>query len=319
MSKIDYSFRYESAKAEKVLARLIPTSAVRKALGRLIAEIVDAAGSVAPNSWVLRVDKADFFLNVGQVAVLTVNKHRISMVTTQFSRRPSGLTEYHSVRNESVYDAVSTPSALLELSHAQVVGLSADIRKNMRAFARAAAADKTRSPWKKSHSPAALAVLAAAAETDIEQPPYWDQALEHAIALETPGDLARDLDAMRAVERAAVAFVSSRYRRAGWSVVSTESEKVGYDLACRRGGEIRHLEVKGRSAAGDSVSLTNGEWKRAKEDARWFLAVVSFAATAKRAMREYSGRQVRALVGVEPIAFRLSLVTNKRATTSRTA
>jgi hypothetical protein len=307
MIKHDYSYRYEREKAHALLRKLVPDAGARATIARLICDAASTASDSAPNSWVLRADPTELFLNVGQVAVVMVWRGALGLVTTQLGRRPSGLSYYRSPRGRSVYDAVLTPSSHLELPHEGLTKLSTTVRKQMRAFVRAAAADKTRSPWKRAHSPAVLDELAAEAGVEVSQPAYWGSELEHDEVLVTPNELSRDLESMREVERAAVDHVTLSYRRAGWQVRSRESEKVGYDLDCQRKGEVRHVEVKGRSAEGASVILTSGEWDRAKRDRAWILAVVSFAASERRSLREYSGRAVRASTGVEPLAFRVAL------------
>jgi hypothetical protein len=71
------------------------------------------------------------------------------------------------------------------------------------------------------------------------------------------------------VERAAVAFVTSRYRADGWGVESVEAQCIGYDLDCVRGHERRHVEVKGVSGTVPGFMLTEGERKRAEQDPLW--------------------------------------------------
>ncbi len=58
------------------------------------------------------------------------------------------------------------------------------------------------------------------------------------------------------VELAAVNAVTSEYRSRGWRVMSKESEKVGYDLLCRRGSAVHHVEVKGIRGAICSFMIT---------------------------------------------------------------
>lgn len=56
----------------------------------------------------------------------------------------------------------------------------------------------------------------------------------------------------RRVEKAAIEFVRRYYEQDGWSVLSVEAEKVGYDLRCERGEEQVHVEVKGTCSSSKS-------------------------------------------------------------------
>lgn len=101
-------------------------------------------------------------------------------------------------------------------------GRKEGVYKAFRAFVIHAANAKSASPWKTSHSAAAVDVLASSRE----------------------------------VEQVAIRIVTDRYRKNGWSVTSREAVKVGYDLLCRRGRDVAHVEVKGRAQDGDVVIVT---------------------------------------------------------------
>lgn len=79
--------------------------------------------------------------------------------------------------------------------------------------------------------------------------------VEAALAPELPGRATShgggfgSVEHNRQVERAAVAEVRRQYERDGWSVVSVEAEKVGYDLKCAKETTEEHVEVKGAPPA----------------------------------------------------------------------
>lgn len=300
-------FRTDRAKATELIQDLFPVPAVREAVGRLVADVVAAAQEVAPHSWILRADRREIFLNVGQVAVLILAPEVAVLYTTQFPARPVGLSDYESRRGQSVYAAVKCPSARLAMDPGRLVTLPRGVRRNLLAFVRAAAAAKTRSPWSYAHSPAVVAALGSAARRKIDQPPDRGPIAHRDESVVTAERLGRDFARMQEVEQAAVARVSATYRSRGWRVRSREAEKIGYDLDVTRAGESRHVEVKGRARGADSVILTSGEWRRARKDPKWTLAVVSFAGERHEALTEFTGARVRALADVEPVAFRVGL------------
>lgn len=307
MPKRPAAHRTDEKAAYEVLARLIQSPAALRAIGRLVAQVVDVAESVAPNSWELTLRRSDFFLNVGQVAVLTVNRDVISLYTSPLRRRPRGLEEYVDGRRYETYRAVDVPVSILGMTHDRVTSIEPEIVRALRAFVKQAANAKSSSPWKTAHSPAAIDVLGRACNREIPQPGYYH--VEDVDDDDTKSvytrDLERELAASRDVEEAAVRVVSERYRTGGWSVTSKEAANIGYDLFCKRGREVVHVEVKGRARDGDVVILTSGEWDRARTDKHWLLAIVANAASKSPAMTEYPGTALQRTFSVAPVAFRL--------------
>jgi hypothetical protein len=109
-----------------------------------------------------------------------------------------------------------------------------------------------------------------------------------------------------AVERAAVDHVAALYRAAGWEVRSVESERVGYDLCCRRGDEERHVEVKGVAGATPTFMLTEGERRRAEADPLWRVAIVTDALAPVRRCLEVAGAEFLGSWQLSPITWRAS-------------
>jgi hypothetical protein len=82
------------------------------------------------------------------------------------------------------------------------------------------------------------------------------------------------------VELKAVEAVSKKYRNAGYTITSVESDNCGWDLIAEKGGERLHLEVKGASGADIYFELTPNEYKKLKEHAvRYRVCVVCRALT----------------------------------------
>jgi hypothetical protein len=108
------------------------------------------------------------------------------------------------------------------------------------------------------------------------------------------------------VERAAVAHVTGCYRRDGWDVSSVETERLGYDLRCTRGGEERHVEVKGVAGSVPAFMLTEGERRAAASDPLWRVAVVTEALGSNPRYQEVAGTELLAGWQLAPVTWRVS-------------
>ncbi|MCF7552197.1 DUF3883 domain-containing protein [Pseudonocardia sp. WMMC193] len=84
----------------------------------------------------------------------------------------------------------------------------------------------------------------------------------------------------RLVEIAAVEATREYYGSRGYEVGSVEHENCGWDLTCTApDGEVDRVEVKGTAGAKPTVLVTRNEYRLAREDAGWVMAVVTRAAT----------------------------------------
>jgi len=108
----------------------------------------------------------------------------------------------------------------------------------------------------------------------------------------------------RLVEQAAMDHVTAAYEADGWTVEDVSRRKVGWDVTCRRGGDERHVEIKGCSGSRPAVLLTVNELETAGRDPHWVLAVVVRAVVAP-AMTEYGPAAVAS--AAEPSVFRVDL------------
>lgn len=107
-------------------------------------------------------------------------------------------------------------------------------------------------------------------------------------------------------ERAAIEYVTERYRRDGWKVVSKEKEPVGYDLLCTRRGDVNHVEVKGLSGGLQVFEMTRKEVECADENLDFILCVVNNVLTKKHAqLRSYTGKDLRKLFSVTAIKYKV--------------
>lgn len=259
MSKPLPSHGTDPIAAKEVLTRLIPSSATRRAVGRLVAEVADALEGVAPSAWELTLRRDNFFLNVGQVAVLTAYRDVISLYTEPLPRKPARLDSYFDGKKEGVYKAVRVPAVMLRMSQERVTSVEPEIVRAFRAFVVHAANAKSASPWRTSHSPAAIDVLARAGGRRIAQPGYYvSGATDDEDTTTNERDLAAELASSREVEQAAIRVVTDRCRTDGWSVTSREAAKVGYDLFCKRGRDValKATPILSDVARGDTLRAT---------------------------------------------------------------
>lgn len=301
--------RYDVPEAQAVLSRIVPDVGEREAMARLILDVCERAADAAPNSWEVTLYPTKLLVNVGQVAVVMLNRTRVSLVSYPLKPRPRNVLEYRHREGYPVYPAVPVASAVLGLHHSQVATLAATARGAVMDFVEEAAAWKTATPWKRAHSPAVIQCLNELCSRQVPQPAYWqggyiDSDPEGGVDTDdiSPNDLAPDKE----IEKAAIAFAMKHYRDLGYAVESVEAEKIGYDLRCSRGGEERHIEVKGRARDEKIVILTRREWKRARADPNWFLAIVSSVTSALISLTEWPGVGILSVFRICPIAFRIT-------------
>lgn len=106
-----------------------------------------------------------------------------------------------------------------------------------------------------------------------------------------------DARARRRIEEAAMAAVMAAERARGFEPVDVSRLNLGWDIEARGpGGELRLIEVKGRRAGADTVTLTANELLAAlNAPDRWILAIVEVAedgtAGAPRYVRNYPFRE----------------------------
>jgi hypothetical protein len=112
-----------------------------------------------------------------------------------------------------------------------------------------------------------------------------------------------DPETNREVEKAAIKIVTDEYERNGWSVKSVEHEKCGFDLACHRGEECSHVEVKGVSGLEAALIITENEVRQAQNDSNFVLCVVTSVLT-KPKLNRYSGNEFFKCFSFQPIQYR---------------
>lgn len=112
-----------------------------------------------------------------------------------------------------------------------------------------------------------------------------------------------DAKSNRLVEQAAVSKVKRWLGQRGFTVISRESERIGYDLDARKGRSEIHVEVKGTSGTGIQFPITAAEVKRSQADPAFRLMLVTNARTRQARVHQFSGKQVRRRFCFTPIGF----------------
>jgi hypothetical protein len=108
----------------------------------------------------------------------------------------------------------------------------------------------------------------------------------------------------RKVEKAAIDFVSSQLTKDGWEVHSLEDKNCGYDLLCKKGGNSKHVEVKGIQGEDPSkFIITANEVRSAKNDKKWSIYVVTSALSNKKKAVHYSAQDFLDKFLLQPISF----------------
>ncbi len=116
-----------------------------------------------------------------------------------------------------------------------------------------------------------------------------------------------DPETNQLVEKAAVRRVTRELEADGYTVVSREKDREGYDLEATRKGKTLHVEVKGIAGSELAFMITRGEMNRAKEDPAFRLHAVTDARVKDLAQtHRFTGKQLLARFQSEPIAYRLT-------------
>ena len=89
----------------------------------------------------------------------------------------------------------------------------------------------------------------------------------------------------RKVERAAMSYVRRHYTERNWRVRDVSRAGVHYDLECRRGREVLHVEVKGVRGSVQQFILTSAEEAQWRGDKKFCLALVTSALSQPQLFR----------------------------------
>jgi predicted RNA-binding protein with PUA-like domain len=117
----------------------------------------------------------------------------------------------------------------------------------------------------------------------------------------------------RVVERAAVRLVRGWYVSRGWRVRSTEADRCGYDLKCRRGERTEYVEVKGTSGEQPTFNITHTELTQAENEPAFVIGIVTLALSRSPKFMRLSGSELRKRFTFRPLQYHASpLVVEKQ-------
>jgi hypothetical protein len=102
---------------------------------------------------------------------------------------------------------------------------------------------------------------------------------------------------------AAMREVRRRLERDGWRVQDVNAKRVGFDLDCRRGRDVPHVEVKGVRGPQKQFILTHHEAEVWNQDDHYCLLLVTEARSGRRSVHRYSGAAGRRRITRKPIAY----------------
>jgi len=105
------------------------------------------------------------------------------------------------------------------------------------------------------------------------------------------------------VEMAAVRYVVRHYRDRDWSVKDVSTKNEGYDLLCKKSGQVRHVEVKGARGDSQQFIITTKELRAWKTDSRYILAFVTNATSAKPSVSFFPRESSRNEFQISPLSF----------------
>jgi hypothetical protein len=115
-----------------------------------------------------------------------------------------------------------------------------------------------------------------------------------------------DSERIKQVELAAIRVVTKHYRDQGWSVDPTyQTKRLGFDLLCSKGSQVKKAEVKGVHGGDVSFIMTAGERRAAKD--RDFVLHVVCNALSKPLIKTWSGREMERAFKFSEIQFQVLL------------
>lgn len=303
--------RVDPRLARRAVEELWPILRVREAVAAYVATSIAYAHSLSPACWSLTLFSDGIGFNVGQIRVLDVGNEIITLYL-QGPRTPSNAAgvSFRDPPGAQFYPAVAVPAFRAEIELRHLSRLPADFRTAHNQLIASAAARKRASPFKSSFSPAIIEVFREISGQRIPDPSWHAANAVHteppSFDLDEPDDDGGfgDPEMNRQIEIAAVQCVTEAYRTNGWTVVSVERKRCGYDLRCTKRAAERHVEVKGCAAEVVRFIITAKEHAAAFADPLFRAAVVLRALDESRELVEFTAKQLQTSFEYRPIQFR---------------
>lgn len=112
-----------------------------------------------------------------------------------------------------------------------------------------------------------------------------------------------DYKTNKKVEIAAIKKATNYLERNGYTVVSRERDKIGYDLEARKGNREIHVEVKGSSGNGGQCIITTQESEVAKNDPLFRIWIITDALSRNSKIIKFTGTKFLEEFELKPISY----------------
>jgi len=112
-----------------------------------------------------------------------------------------------------------------------------------------------------------------------------------------------DYKTNKLVEEAAIKKATNFLKQNGYTVVSREKDKIGYDLEARKGSKEIHVEVKGSSGKGNRFLITRQETEMAKNNPLFQIWIVTDALSRKPEIIRFTGARFLEKFELKPISY----------------
>ena len=112
-----------------------------------------------------------------------------------------------------------------------------------------------------------------------------------------------DYKTNKLVEEAAIKKATNFLKQNGYTVVSREKDKIGYDLEARKGSKEIHVEVKGSSGKGKQFLITRQETEMAKNDPLFQIWIITDALSLKPEIIKFTGAKFLEKFELNPISY----------------
>lgn len=112
-----------------------------------------------------------------------------------------------------------------------------------------------------------------------------------------------DYKTNKLVEAAAIKKATNFLQRNGYTVVSREKDKIGYDLEARKGSKEIHVEVKGSSGKGNQFLITRQETEMAKKDYLFQIWIITDSLSRKPEITRFTGVKFLEKFKLNPISY----------------
>jgi hypothetical protein len=109
-------------------------------------------------------------------------------------------------------------------------------------------------------------------------------------------------ESRKAVEKAAIKFVTKILKERGFVINNVERDNLGYDLSAVKSSTVLQVEVKGTDSPQPRFFVTRNEARAADQHEEWKLFVVCQARSAP-VLHEYTVEEMRRTFAFEPLAW----------------